>query len=106
MEVLTRSARPGDELPYRITNIGSVDLICGLQYRLERESANGWIHMNPGMAFRAIGFGVPPGQNRELIAIIPADSPIGLYRLNTSVNSDHAQGNLPLSVRFDVHPAS
>lgn len=105
IEVLTSSVTRGDALPYRITKIGSVDLICGLQYRLERDSTDGWIHVNPGMAFRAIGFGVPPGENRELTAMIPAEGPAGLYRLSTSVSSNHAHGNHQLSVHFDVHPA-
>jgi hypothetical protein len=104
IEVLTPSVGPGDELPYRITNVGSIDLICGLQYRLERETTDGWIHMNPGMAFRAIGFGVPPGENRELTAMIPAKGPAGRYRLSAAMTGDHAQGNPRLSVRFDVHP--
>lgn len=51
MKVLIWSVAPGDDLPYRITNTGSVELICGVAYRMERETSDGWIHMNPGMAF-------------------------------------------------------
>jgi uncharacterized membrane protein len=106
MEVLTRSVRPGDELPYRITNTGSVELICGVGYRMERETSDGWIHMNPGMAFRSIGFGVLPGEHRDLSAMVPADAPAGSYRISTSVTSDHVEGVVRLSAGFEVQPIS
>src|SRR5947209_8961884 len=73
LEVLSPDVRPGDTLRYRINNTGSIALICGLGYRLERKTAEGWVLMNPGMAFRAIGFGVLPDESRELRATVPAD---------------------------------
>jgi uncharacterized membrane protein len=93
----------GDELRYRINNTGTVPLICGLSYRLERETVKGWVPMNPGMAFRAIGFGVLPGEGRELRATIPRDGPSGSYRISTSVRSDHVEGDVRLCARLHVH---
>lgn len=102
IEVLGTHVGPGDELGYRINNTGSVELICGLAYRLERKTSDGWVHTNPGMAFRLIGFGVLPGQGRELSAMIPADALGGSYRISTSVTSDHVEGAVRLSARFHV----
>jgi hypothetical protein len=103
LEVLSPDVRPGDTLRYRINNTGSIELICGLGYRLERKTTEGWVLMNPGMAFRAIGFGVLPDERRELRATIPAHAAVGPYRISTSVNSDHLDGTLRLSADFDVH---
>lgn len=102
LEVLSLDVRPGDTLLYRINNTGFIELICGVGYRLERKTADGWILMNPGMAFQAIGLSVLPDENRELRAMIPADAPPGLYRISTSVNSDHAARTLGLSAGFGV----
>lgn len=81
IELLDTQISPGDELRYKINNTGSLDLICGLPYRLERETTGGWVPMNPEMAFRAIGFGVLPGESRELTATIPVE---GLPALTAS----------------------
>jgi len=96
------AARPGEPLGYRIVNTGAVRLICGLPYRLERETRSGWILMNPDMAFRLMGFGVAPGLSHELRATIPTDAPPGRYRISASVTSDHAPGTLQMSALFDV----
>jgi hypothetical protein len=105
LEVLTPHVAPGDALSYRIVNTGSVGLICGLAYSLERESDAGWVLMNPDMPFRAIGFRVRPGESRKLQAVIPGDAPAGRYRITTRVNSDHADGPLLLSADLRVHPS-
>ena len=102
IELLATTVRPGDELGYRINNTGSVQLICGLPYCLEQETSDEWVPMNEGMAFRLIGFGVLPGESRELKVRIPADAPAGSYRLSTSVTSDHVRGAIRLSAHFDV----
>jgi hypothetical protein len=96
------TARPGEASAYSIVNTGSVPLICGLRYRLERETSDGWVVMNPGMAFRLIGFAVLPGQARELKASIPPDAPTGVYRIRVSVTSDHADGALDLTAAFEI----
>lgn len=102
MQVMRPQARPGQVVPYRIINTGNVELICGFAYRLERETAESWVHMNPRMAFRLIGFGVSPGQYRELDARIPDDAPAGSYRLVASVGSDHTGGTVEVSAEFAV----
>jgi hypothetical protein len=104
IELGTATARPGEPLGYRIVNTGAVPLICGLPYRLERETSSGWILMNPGMAFRLMGFGVAPGLSHGLRAAIPADAPPGRYRISASVTSDHAAGTIHTSALFDVRP--
>jgi hypothetical protein len=106
MEVRPAEVGPGQIVPYRIVNTGTVDLICGLAYRLERRADDTWVCMNPGMAFRAIGFGVSPGHYRELQARIPADAPPGLYRLIASAGSDHVSGRVEVSGQFSVTSAS
>jgi hypothetical protein len=94
IEVIDTNIGAGDEFRYRINNIGTVPLICGLSYRLERETAKGWVPMNPRTGFRAIGFGVLPGEGPELRATIPRDGPSGPYRISTSVRSDHVEGDV------------
>jgi uncharacterized membrane protein len=103
MELLRVSVSAGEEVQYRIKNIGSVELICGLGYGLERETGYGSIHLNPGMAFPAVGLGISPGRHRDLTARVPVDAPAGRYRIGTSVSSDHAKEIVRLSARFDVH---
>jgi hypothetical protein len=105
IEVLRPSAQPGDELPYRINNTGSVELLCGLAHSLELETDDGWVQMNPSMAFPAIGFRVFPNESRELRARIPANAPAGTYRLSTSVTSYHARDWFRLSASFEVPTA-
>jgi hypothetical protein len=87
---------------YRINNTGSVGLICGRAYGLERKTDAGWVLMNRDMPFRAIGFRVLPGESRELQAVIPGDAPLGSYRLRTSVRSDHVARTVHLSAGFEV----
>jgi uncharacterized membrane protein len=102
MEVVLREVRPGERVPYRIVNTGSVELTCGLAYRLERKADHEWVHMNAGMAFRLIGFGVSPGHYRELDARIPEDAQPGEYRLIASVSSDRLAGDVALSAQLSV----
>ena len=102
MEVVSPDVRAGELVPYRIINTGTVDLICGLPYRLERQTDNVWLPMNAGMPFRLIGFGVSPGHYRELQARVPNDAPTGLYRLIASVGSDHVSGRVEVSAHFSV----
>jgi len=106
MDLLPADVPPGEVAPYRIVNTGSVDLICGLPYRLERQTDDGWLWMNEGMAFRLIGFRVSPGHYRELEARVPEDAPPGPYRLIASVTSDHVSGRVEVSGRFSVSTAS
>jgi uncharacterized membrane protein len=105
LEVLPEDLRPCDEVGYRITNTGTVDLVCGLPYRLERESPTGWVHVNEGMRFRLIGFGVRPGESHGLSAQIPPDAGPGRYRLSASVHSDHGNRSAHLSAEFHVQPS-
>lgn len=58
MEVVLPGVGPGEVVPYRIVNTGTVDLICGLPYRLERQADDGWVLMNPGMHFRLRGISI------------------------------------------------
>jgi hypothetical protein len=103
LEVMSLEVGAGGELRYRIRNMGDVRLICGLHYRLERKvGENEWMLMNAGVLFRTIGFGVDPGQYKELTARIPADAPAGLYRLLASVGSDHVPGRVEASAEFRV----
>lgn len=106
MEIVPPGARPGEVVPYRIINTGTVDLICGLSYRLERQTAESWVPMNARLAFPLIGFGVSPGQYRELGARLPDDAPAGSYRLVASVGSDHASGRAEVSAKFAVAAGS
>lgn len=106
MKVLVADARPGEVVPYQIVNSGTVQLMCGLPYRLERQTGDSWEQVNAGMAFRLMGFGVAPGQHRELHARIPDDAPAGQYRLTTSVPSDHVSGRMEVSTRFLVKAES
>jgi hypothetical protein len=78
----------GGALAYRIVNTGAARLLCGCSYRLERQDGSEWVAMNPGMAFRTIGFGVDPGNERQLLLSVPADAPPGHYRIGTSVRSE------------------
>lgn len=100
--VLGGPIRVGDTMRYRIANTGSIELICGVGYGLDRKTSEGWTAMNPGMAFPAIGLAALPNKNRELRATIPAQAPPGVYRISTTVNSGHAAKTLWLSTEFDV----
>lgn len=102
MEVVSQDVQPGEVVPYRIVNTGTINLICGLPYRLERQTDDGWAPMNAGMPFRLIGFGVRPGRCHELRARIPDDAPGGLYRLIASVGSDHVSGRVEISGEFSI----
>jgi hypothetical protein len=104
LELLNATRRPGQKLGYKIANTGSVELTCGLLYRLERYADGGWITMNSEAAFRLIGFGVGPGQSRDLDATIPLGAPAGLYRISTSVTTDHGGGAADLAAEFEVSP--
>jgi hypothetical protein len=103
IEVLVRTVRAGDQLPYRINNTGAVDLICGMGYSMERATGEGWVLVNPDMAFQTIGLGILPGEHRDLIARVPGGAAAGSYRLSTSVTSNHVEGPLRLSADFEVH---
>jgi hypothetical protein len=76
--VLGGPIRAGDTMRYRIANTGSIELICGVGYGLERKSSEGWTAMNPGMAFPAIGLALLPNKSRELRTTIPAQAPPGV----------------------------
>jgi hypothetical protein len=102
MEVVLQDVQPGEVVPYRIVNTGTINLICGLRYRLERQTDDGWVPMNAGMPFRLIGFGVLPGEWHELRARIPDDAPGGLYRLIASVGSDHVSGRVEICGEFSI----
>jgi hypothetical protein len=95
-------ARPGEKLPYAILNTGGLGLLCGLAYLLERFDGQGWVALNAGQAFRAIGFPVEPEERKELLAEIPIDAVAGLYRISTRVFGRHAPPALRLSGTFEV----
>jgi hypothetical protein len=108
IELPAPAVRAGDRLEYSIVNTGSVELICGLPYRLERYADNAWILMNPNMAFALPGFGVKPGQTHLLTALVPAIAPAGKYRISTSVATNpldegHGARSVQISAQFDVH---
>lgn len=98
--------RPGELVPCRIVNTDTVELICGLAYRLEHHTDDAWVHMNAGMAFWLIGFGVSPGQYCELDALIPGDAAPGQYRFIASVSSDQVSGRVEVSGQFSVPSGS
>lgn len=75
----------GEDLSYTIVNTGTDRLICGVGYRLERQDKGEWIAMNLRTAFRAIGFILAPGEERQLRAAIPPTARAGQYRISTSV---------------------
>lgn len=102
LEVDGRAVSPGQTLRYQIHNTGTIELICGVGYRLERASGDEWLHVNAGMAFVAIGFGVQPGERRELAASMPADAGTGRYRISTTVASDHVGGSVEIAAEFNV----
>jgi hypothetical protein len=101
IELPMTSVGPGDDLTYRLHNTGSVELICGVGYQLERESNGQWLPAGPPMWFPAIGLIVRPGEHRQLTAKIPADAPDGLYRINTSL-SDRDGRDVEASAEFRV----
>jgi hypothetical protein len=84
IQLVAATARPGEASAYRIVN-ARADLRIPL--RLERETSDGWVLMNTGVAFRLIGFGVLRGQAWELQPPIPTDAPAGVYRIRTSVTT-------------------
>jgi hypothetical protein len=102
MEVVLPDVRQGGVVPYRIVNTGTINVICGSPYRLERQTDDGWMPVNGGMPFRLIGFGVRPGRCHELQARIPDDAPGGLYRLVASVGSDHVSGRVEICGEFSI----
>jgi hypothetical protein len=95
-------ARPGEKLPYAIVNTGTVALMCGHPYLLERWDEESWVAVNPDMAFTLQGYGVVPGGRKELTAEIPTDAVAGLYRISTRVFGRHAPPALRLSGTFEV----
>jgi hypothetical protein len=104
LELAAPCVRPGEQLGYRIVNSGSVALVCGVGYSLERETADGWILENPRMAFPLIGLQVQPGASREPRADIPSRAAAGRYRISTSVHTGHGEGlrEVKLCADFEV----
>ena len=104
LELAAPRVRPGGQLGYRIVNSGSVTLVCGVGYSLERETTDGWTLENPRMAFPAIGLLVEPGASRELRANIPNHAAAGRYRIGTSVHTGHGEGlsRVRLCADFEV----
>jgi hypothetical protein len=69
---------------YLVTNLGDRETLIGGEYRLDRLQGERWIQCNAHQAFIAIGLRLRPGETRELAAAIPADAPVGRYRLTKS----------------------
>lgn len=88
----------GDTLAYEIANKGTATLVCGYAYRLERQDERGWTVINQGMAFRAIGLLVEPGNKRQLKAEIPVGTKSGDYRISTTVRQEPLASSPPLNL--------
>jgi hypothetical protein len=107
IELVAEVIRRGARLRYRISNTSSVELIGGLEYRLERENSDSWVRTNPGVPFAAVGFPLLPGESRELSATTPADGPAGSYRISAWPNGvPPIGGHVRVSVRFEVRDRS
>ncbi len=59
-------------------------MLIGVDYRLDRLERERWVQCNARQAFIAIALRLRPGEERELVASIPADAPLGRYRLTKS----------------------
>lgn len=104
LELGSSEIRVGEDLAYAIVNEGAARLVCGYAYRLEHRNEQGWTGINRGMAFRAVGLLVDPGDTRQLLAKIPAGTQPGQYRISTTVYQEPpaASPALTLTALFRV----
>jgi hypothetical protein len=103
------TARPGSLLGYRIVNTSTAGCItAGYGYRIERPLPDGtWTEaVTPGAIM--VGYEFPPGAHFAKQAPIPAELPVGRYRLVDTVygrvtpEGPNARLELPLTAEFDV----
>jgi len=78
----------GDDLDYIVTNTGDLPIMLGAAYVLERFESGGWTVANPDAAFRGWGRRLPPGEQTQLTARLPASLPAGSYRLRKRLAAD------------------
>lgn len=81
-------AVPGGRLGYVIINTGTVPVILGAAYGLERRVASGWEDVAIPYAFPAWGLRLPPRSGRELVARIPERAQPGRHRLRVRLSAD------------------
>jgi hypothetical protein len=101
LDLASSEAFRGRELACTIVNTGPERFVCGLGYRLERETDGGWVLANPGEAFAAVGFPVEPGHEHGLTVRIPVNALPGHYRVLTSVGRSRGI-LLTLAAQFEV----
>jgi hypothetical protein len=78
-------ARPGERIAYSLVNRGLAAAVWGAAFRLERREGDRWVPSGPTDASRAVGYGLSPGQEKELSLAIPDDAQPGRYRVSKDV---------------------
>lgn len=84
------SVEPGGRLEYAVVNCGGVPILFGEAYELDRLSTSGWLHVPLPWGFRLIGYGLSPGDRRQMTAPIPDDAAAGRYRVRKQLRADPA----------------
>lgn len=109
LDLHTTSAVPGDRLEYSVTNTGSLPILAGEAFGLDRLQENDWVPVEVPCMFRAWGRRLNSGESVALTARIPDGTPAGRYRLNKRLAVDRdphpgyewiAHHDIPPSVAF------
>ena len=93
LELAGATAAPGGGLLYSVINTGSLPIMLGAEYVLERATDGGWERVPFPRAFPLWGRRLAPGARSELTARVWEQAQPGRYRLR-----------VPLGVDRDPHP--
>jgi hypothetical protein len=88
LELPVTRAVPGGGLVYVIINTGTVPVVLGAAYGLERRGASGWEDLPVPYAFPLWGLRLQSGSRREMVARIPEHAQAGRHRLRVRLPAD------------------
>lgn len=93
VELPAGTAVPGGSLVYCVINTGSLPIMLGAAFMLERTTGDGWERLPVPRAFPLWGRRLEAGERSELVAQVWDHAQPGRYRLR-----------VPLQVDRDPHP--
>ena len=111
LELAAATAAPGGSLVYSVINTGSLPIMLGAAYTLERATRDGWERAPFPRAFPLWGLRLEAGARCELTARVWEQAQPGRYRLRVPLRVDRdpqpgrdrtaAQENDPIEVTAD-----